>query len=97
MTTLRIPSSRSIPVRTRLWLNFSPVILRKFARYLEARDGVDVHEFTTHEGLPDLDAARRFADGLCRQLGLFLDEAVSVEQHKNRVMVILRDNWATKI
>ena len=96
MSTLRVPSSHIITTPVGHSLGFSPANLRAFARYLETSEGVDIHEFTTDDGLPDLEAARRFCDGMCRQLGRYLDEAVSVERCKNRVMVILRNDWATK-
>ena len=67
------------------------VALRRFTQYLAERDGIDHHEFTTREHLPDVETARSFAEELRRQLGTFLSTIISVEQRNNRVLVVLRD------
>lgn len=74
---------------------FGAATLRAYGHYLAAREGVDHYEFTTRENLPDVDAARSFAEEMRRQLGTFLTDVISVEQRNSRVMVVLRDGWIT--
>lgn len=73
---------------------FGAATLRAYARYLTARDGIDHYEFTTRERLPDVDAARTFAEEMRRQLGPFLNEVISVEQRNSMVRVVMRDGWS---
>jgi len=62
--------------------------IRKFLNYLGHQcGGIDAHSFWTDDGLPDLDAARSFAEVLREQFGPYLDDLISVEQRVNVVRI----------
>lgn len=94
MSTLSMRYSPPIsPLRRAPPPVFGAATLRAYARYLAAREGIDHHEFTTPDKLPDVVAARHFAEELRRQLGPFLTDVITVEQRNSKVLVVLRDDF----
>ena len=72
---------------------FGAATLRAYARYLATREGIDHYEFVSADNLPDVMAARSFAEELRRQIGPFLTNVITVEQRNSKVLVVLRDGF----
>ena len=72
---------------------FTSETLERYARYLAEADGIEHYDFYLRNGLPDLAGARTFAEEMRRQVGVFLDQVITIEQKVNRVFVVLREDW----
>ena len=59
----------------------------KLVCYLEGCGGSDQHRFWLDDGKPDIDAARRFAEQIRRQLG---EASIGVSQRYNTVKIALQ-------
>ncbi|HAT12157.1 MAG TPA: hypothetical protein DCS97_16600 [Planctomycetes bacterium] len=62
--------------------------------YLKSIGGSDVHEFVDEKGEPDPLAARRLAECLRSRHAADLNQAITVTQSANRVVVTLVDDQA---
>lgn len=64
-----------------------PKSASKLLKYLESCGGAEISVFNDDDGKPDLNAARKYAEGMREIHKGYLDSLVSVEQKYNKVIV----------